>query len=224
MSCIGRYRRNVLTLKQVKLKGNKKKVKMNFIQTMVWVLLWCVSGMVDIVLQAVFIFYQEDWTSETIFWIWNLKGAAFNEIFHVLIPFALSVPPDDSSENSSRGHFYMKKTSVLVPRRHFENTLPNPPTKIFVHGTFEKTPWTPSKKIFVGQSARPPKKDKKSDPAWATFRNVTYKDNLHHKKVELPSIDAQNEEMVLSIPNLHQTSNFPCIAYCKFHQYYQIVS
>ena len=196
---------------------------MNFIQTMVWVLLWCVSGIVDIVLQAVFIFYQEDWTSETIFWIWNLKGAAFNEIFHILIPFALSVPPDDSSENSSRGHFYMKKTSVLVPRRPFENTLPKPPTKLFVRGTFEKTPCTPSKRIIVGQSARP-KIEKKSDPTWVTFRNVTCKDNLHHKKVELPLIDAQNEEMVLSIPNLHQKSNFPCIVYCKFHKYRQIVS
>ena len=178
-------------------------------QTMAWVLLWCVSGIVDIVLQAVFIFYQKEWSSETIFWIWNLKGAAFNEIFHILIPFALSVPPDDSSEISSRGHFYMKKTSVLVPRRPFENTLPKPPRKIFVHGTFEKTPCTPSKK---------------SDPTWVTFRNVTYKDNLHHKKVELPLIDAQNEEMVLSIPNLHQKSNFPCIVYCKFHKYRQIVS
>ena len=189
---------------------------------MVWVLLWCVSGIIDIVLQAVFIFYQEDWTSETIFCI-NLKGAAFNEIFHILIPFALSVPPDDSSENSSYGHFYMKKTSVLLPRRPFENTLPKPPMKIFVCGSFQKTPRTPSKTIFVGHSARP-EIDKKSDQTLATFRNVTYKDNLHHKKVELPSIDAQNEEMVLSIPNLHQTSDFPCIVYCKFHQYYRIVS
>ena len=145
---------------------------MNFIQTMVWVLLWCVSGMVDIVLQAVFIFYQEDWTSETIFWIWNLKGAAFNEIFHVLIPFALSVPADDNSKNSPSNDFFVRKRSVLEPRR-----------------SFESTPWTIPLKIFVGQSA-PKKIDKKSDSHRATFLKVAYKANTLHKKVELPSIDA----------------------------------
>ena len=138
-------------------------------QTMAWVLLWCVSGIVDIVLQAVFIFYQKEWSSETIFWIWNLKGAAFNEVFHILIPFALSVPADDNSENSPSKDFFVKKRSVLEPRRPFEST-----------------PRTLPLKIFVRQSA-PKKKDKKSDQHRATFLKVAYKANILHKKVEVHS-------------------------------------
>ena len=172
-------------------------------QTMAWVLLWCVSGIVDIVLQAVFIFYQKEWSSETIFWIWNLKGAAFNEVFHILIPFALSVPADDNSENSPSNDFFVRKRSVLEPRRPFESTPPTLPLK-----------------IFVGQSA--PKKE--SDPPRATFLNVAYKANIIHKKVELPPIDAQKEDIILSIPNLHQKDTAPCIVYCKVHQNHMIVS
>ena len=175
-------------------------------QTMAWVLLWCVSGIVDIVLQAVFIFYQKEWSSETIFWIWNLKGAAFNEVFHILIPFALSVPADDNSENSPSKDFFVKKRSVLEPRRPIQSTSRTLPLK-----------------IFVGQSA-PKKMDKISDPHRATFLNVAYKANTLHKKVELPSIDSQKEDLVLSIPNLHQKNKFPCIVYCKVHQHYEIVS
>ena len=170
---------------------------------MAWVLLWCVSGIVDIVLQAVFIFYQKEWSSETIFWIWNLKGAAFNEVFHILVPFALSVPADDNSENSPSNDFFVRKRSVLEPRRPFEST-----------------PRTLPLKIFVGQSAL----KKISDPHLATFLNVAYKANILHKKVELPSFDAQNEDIVLSIPNLHQKDTVPFIVYCKVHQDYKIVS
>ena len=175
-------------------------------QTMAWVLLWCVSGIVDIVLQAVFIFYQKEWSSETIFWIWNLKGAAFNEVFHILIPFALSVPADDNSENSPSNDFFVRKKSVLEPRR-----------------SFESTPRTLPLKIFVGQSA-PKKIDKKSDPHRATFLKVAYKANILHKRVELPSIEAQKEDIVLSIPNLHQKDTVPCIVYCKVHQDHKIAS
>ena len=175
-------------------------------QTMAWVLLWCVSGIVDIVLQAVFIFYQKEWSSETIFWIWNLKGAAFNEVFHILIPFALSVPADDNSENSPRNDFFVRKRSILEPRRPFQST-----------------PRTLPLKMFVGQSA-PKKIDKKSDPHRATFLKVAYKANILHKRVELPSIEAQKEDIVLSIPNLHQKDTVPCIVYCKAHQDCKIVS
>ena len=100
----------------------------------------------------------------------------------------------------------MKKRSVLEPRRPFEST-----------------PRTFPLKIFVGQSA-PKKKDKKSYPHRATFLNVAYKANILHKKVKLPSIDAQKEDIVLSIPNLHQKDTVPCIVYCKVHQNHRIVS
>ena len=120
MSCIGRYRRNVLTLKQ----------------TMAWVVLWCLSGIADICLQALFVIYQEQWSSETLFWIWNTKGFVNFEGLHILIPFTLSVPPDGGSENSSSTGFYVHKPSILVPRR--------PAGEAF---------WKPAKLIFVKEYA-----------------------------------------------------------------------
>ena len=83
MSCIGRYRRNVLSLKQ----------------TMAWVLLWCLSGVADIGLETIFIRYKEEWSRDTLFWIWNIKGFLANEGFHMLIPLALSIPSEQGSEN-----------------------------------------------------------------------------------------------------------------------------
>ena len=186
MNCIGVYRRNVLTLKQ----------------TMAWVLLWCVSGIVDICLQAVFIFFKEQWTSETIFWIWNIKGAASNEIFHILIPFALSVPTvEEGSGNSSGVDFYVQKPAHLVPRRPYEKALSKPP-----------------KKIFVQQNAGQP-----GPPREEICLKESYKDNVLPRK-ELPLIDTQKEEIILSIPNLRQKSAFPCILYCKVHKSHRIVS
>ena len=185
-SCIGRYRRNVLTLKQ----------------TMAWVLLWCLSGIVDICLQTVFIFYKEEWTSETIFWIWNIKGAASNEVFHILIPFALSVPTDEGSENSS--DFYVEKPSILVPRRPFKESLRNPCKRILVQQ-------------YVGTPAPLSKKKEERNP------KERYKDKVLTRK-ESPLIEAQNEKMILSIPNLSQERVFPCILYCKVHQSQRIVS
>ena len=117
MSCIGRYRRNVLTLKQ----------------TMAWVVLWCLSGIADICLQALFIRYQDQWSRETLFWVWNVKGFVANEGFHILIPFALTVPPDGGgSENSSSTGFYVHKPSILVPRRPAGQAFWKPPKLIFV--------------------------------------------------------------------------------------------
>ena len=151
-SCIGLYRRNVLSLKQ----------------TLAWVLLWCLSGIVDIGLQAVFIFYKEEWTSETIFWIWNIKGAASNELFHILIPFALSVPTDEGSEDSS--DFYVQKPSVLVPRRPCEKALLKPGKRILVQE-------------YVRTSAPPKKKEENSErcPKEMQMENVP---PLHYGEVK----------------------------------------
>ena len=184
MSCIGRYRRNVLTLKQ----------------TMAWVLLWCFSGIADICLQHLFISYKEEWTSETIFWIWNIKGAATNEVLHILIPFALSVPTD---EGSSSVGFYIKKSSILVPRRPDEQ---------------EQALWKPSKRIFVQQYVNGQQKMKTEENA--NLLKEPYEE-LPRKEIRL--VDKEDEEIVLSIPNLRQKRDFPCILYCKVHQASRVV-
>ena len=112
MNCIGVYRRNVLTLKQ----------------TMAWVLLWCVSGIVDICLQAVFIFFK------------------------ILIPFALSVPTvEECSGNSSSVDFYIQKPAHLVPRRPYEKALWKPSKKIFVQQNAGQ-PGPPRKEICLKES------------------------------------------------------------------------
>ena len=66
---------------------------------MAWVLLWCLSGVADISLETIFIRYKEEWSRDTLFWIWNIKGFLANEGFHMLIPLALSIPSEQGSEN-----------------------------------------------------------------------------------------------------------------------------
>ena len=188
MSCIGRYPRNVLTLKQ----------------TMAWVVLWCCSGIADICLQEVFIRYREQWSSETLFWIWNIKGFAVNEGLHILIPFALAVPTDGRSENSSSIGFYVHKPSVLVPRRPIRQDF-----------------WEPSKLIFVQEyvGSAPLKKRKKKEEICLKEAN---RESVLPKQ-EIPLIETQKEEIIMSIPNLHNENTFPSILYCKVHQSYRMV-
>ena len=185
MSCIGRYRRNVLTLKQ----------------TMAWVVLWCLSGIADICLQALFIRYQEQWSSETLFWIWNVKGFVANEGFHIFIPFALSVPTDQGSKSSSSTSFYVRKPSVLVPRRPFLE----PPKLICVQE-------------YAGEPSGLNKTKKKYN--FELQKEVCMKEL---PKKEIPLIEAEKEEIVMSVPNLRQEHEFPSILYCKVHQSYRIV-
>ena len=152
----------------------------------------------EFVKSAVFIFYKEELSSKTIFWIWNLKGAASNEVVHILIPFALSVPTDGGSENSA--DFYVRKPSVLVPMRPCKEVL-----------------WKPCKRILVQPA--PLKEGENSERCPKELD----KDNELTKK-ETPLIEAENEEISLSIPNLRQKSEFPCILYCKVHHSCRIVS
>ena len=190
MSCIGRYRRNVLTLKQ----------------TMAWVVLWCLSGIADICLQALFIHHKDQWSRETLFWIWNAKGFLANEGLHILIPFALSVPTDGGSKTSSSTGFYVRKPSVLVPRR--------PTGQAF---------WKPPKLICVQEYAGEPSR----------LNETKKKDNFEPQKEvctnelpkkEIPLIEAEKGEIIMSVPNLRQEHEFPSILYCKVHQSQRIVS
>ena len=197
MSCIGRYRRNVLTLNQ----------------TMAWVVLWCLSGILDICLQVLFIYYKEQWSSETLFWIWNTKGFVANEGLLILIPFALSVPSEGSSETSSSTGFYVHKPSVLEPRR--------PLIK-------QAASWNPPKLIYVQEYAGEPsplnKKEKKDN--WELNKGICPKESNRDNplpKKEIPLMEPQREEIVMSVPNLRHKNEFPSILYCKVHNAYRIV-
>ena len=134
MSSIGRYQRNVLTYKQVKVKrpsciisyfmltfvvylrsetsvgsplvflwhrwhlspgslGRRYRCQIQIqMQMQIQIQIKIQIQMSDICLQVLFISHKEEWGSETIFWIWNIKGFVANEGLHIFIPFILSVP------------------------------------------------------------------------------------------------------------------------------------
>ena len=193
MSCIGRFRRNVLTLKQ----------------TVVLLLVFCLSDIADVFLQTLFSWYQEQWSRETLFWIWNLRGFVTIEGLNILIPFALSVPSEGGSQNSSSIEFYVRKPSVLVPRRPM------------VQQAF----WKPPKLIYVQEYAGGPSslnKNKQKDNCELSKEVCTKKRNEPPKK-EIPVIEMEKGEVVMSIPNLRQEHKFPSILYCKVHQSYEVV-
>ena len=171
-------------------------------------LLWCISGIIDICLQAVFITFKEEWSSETLFWIWNIKGFAGNEGLLIFIPLALSVPTE--CENSSRIGFYIHKPLILVPRRPiWQEALSKPPKQIFVQQ-------------YDGEPALLKKKQGHYDLQKEIHLQESKRDNTLPKK-ELPLTETQTKEIILSIPNLCQENAFPSILYCKVHQSYRMV-
>ena len=65
-SCIGRYRRKVLSLKQ----------------TISWIVYWCLDiGFIDLAFEIVFLKFKEEWGRETLFWICNIRGVVANKGF-----------------------------------------------------------------------------------------------------------------------------------------------
>ena len=188
MSCIRRYRRNVLSLEQ----------------TMAWVLLWCLSGVADICLETIFIHYKEEWSRDTLFWIWNIKGFLANEFLHLLIPLALSIP-DQGSENLTNVKFYVHETPVLIPRRPNDQNVCEPAKRSVVQQFMYIKGMVPSKKeeklplkVDIGTQAD---SKRENDPA----------------KNEVPWFESNNAGIVLSIPNLRPQKEILSILYCKLH-------
>ena len=188
---------------------------------MAWVLCWCLSGIADICLQVVFIGHKEEWSKETIFWIWNFKGFVGNEGLLILTPFILSVPND--SEKSSNIGFYVHKPSVLVPRKPSEQ------------GTTNKTT-TRSQRIHVEEysgdpvpmekedSAKEPEKERLSASLECNVNgNNLSGDNMITRNKILTN-NPKNEEIILSIPNVSKENPFPSILYCSVHQSYRMAN
>ena len=188
MSCIGRFRRNVLTLKQ----------------TVVLLLVFCLSDIADVFLQTLFSWYQEQWSRETLFWIWNTRGFVTIEGLNILIPFALSVPSEGDSQNSSSTDFYVRKPALLEPRRPME------------HQASLKSPKLIQVQEYAGEPSSLNQKDNCELPSLHENTN-----KLPPK--EIPLIGMEKEEIVMSIPNLRQEQRFPSILYCKVHQLYEVV-
>ena len=205
---MNRWERNLLTF------------LLSYEQTMAWVLCWCLSGIADICLQVVFFDHKEEWSKETIFWIWNFKGFVGNEGLLILTPFILSVPND--SEKSPNIGFYVHKPSVLVPRKASEqgttNTTPTRSQRIHVE-EYSGDP-VPVKKV---ESAKEPEKERLSASLDNVNGNNKSGDNML-KRNKILTNNPKNEEIILSIPNLSKENPFPSILYCSVHQSYRMAN
>ena len=95
MSCLGKYRRNVISLRQ----------------TYWWVLWWCVA----MTASCLSVDYGQPYLSARAqFWIWNISGIIGYEGVHFILPFFLDVPIE-MERRSSSVKFYVQEP-VLEPR------------------------------------------------------------------------------------------------------------
>jgi hypothetical protein len=117
MSCIGVYMRNVISLKQ----------------TMALVLGLCLSSLIDIFLQALFTEYREALSSQTMFWIWNIKGILSNEALLLVLPLALKMPP--RTGNVKNMPFYVREPELVPKRSPQDNTNKHISSKIVQDNT-----------------------------------------------------------------------------------------
>ena len=95
MSCLGKFRRNVISLTQ----------------TYWWLLWWCVA----MTACCLSVDYGQPYLSvRAQFWIWNISGIIGYEGVHFILPFFLDMPVE-IERRSSRVKFYVREP-VLEPR------------------------------------------------------------------------------------------------------------
>ena len=111
MSCIGVYKRNVISLKT----------------TIVWLIIWDVSALIDCGFQALLSMEPSQvWSREVVFWIWNIKGFLFNEGLHLTLPSFLEIPNSFERQKVRVRVFYARHPGSLEPRRESGEIGTNP--------------------------------------------------------------------------------------------------
>ena len=102
MSCIGVYKRNVISLQT----------------TISWLIIWDISSFLEFGLENLMAVQGHSLPRQVVFWIWNAKGFVFNEGLHFLLPSLLEVPNDSFDERKkTENAFYARKPGSLEPRR-----------------------------------------------------------------------------------------------------------
>ena len=101
MSCIGKYKRNVI----------------NFKQTIFWLLCWQVNLLLDFPFQS-FLEADQVLSKQSKFFIWTTKGVFMNEC-SIFLGLASEVP-DTKSRLVRPGSFYVR-SPVLEPRRPWQS-------------------------------------------------------------------------------------------------------
>ena len=198
-------------------------------QTVFWLFIWEVSGLADFVLETIAMAYKHTLPATTIFYIWNLKGLITNEGLHMLIPWALN--KSDGQTTSKQVEFYVRKPTVLTPRRQYLAKDSNSQKrKIAVRECKTEqnadTSQNHDMKLFQGKSSISSGlslvEGNLSNPyKWVVF------DTIHggqdNSEISRRNICTANE-LKLSIPNLMEQGHFETIVYCKCHKMSKVVS
>ena len=101
MSCIGVYKRNVISLQT----------------TIHWLMFWNVGVLLDYAFYTLLTAQGEYFSPQTAFWIWNVKDFLLNEGLHFALPALLEVPDRLDREKMGKNKFYVRKPGILEPRR-----------------------------------------------------------------------------------------------------------
>ena len=94
MSCLGKYRRNVLTLNSTYL--------------------YLIAALFHRVASPVLAHYASELSPAAHFWLWNITGAIWGEGAYLVLPWLLTVPQSSNSSVSTTD-FYVRKP-VMQPR------------------------------------------------------------------------------------------------------------
>ena len=100
LSCIGVYRRNVISLKETS----------GLLYTL------CLSSFIDSVIQAIFPNRGENLQGKILFWVWNIKGISFNEGLFLILPIFFDIPIESEASKVKRPFYVRAPPKLLLPR------------------------------------------------------------------------------------------------------------
>ena len=100
MSCIGKYRRNVMSLTDT-----------------FWLSqILMTSGILEDILQALFTYLEVYFSKESIFVIWNITNFISKEGLFLILPIFIS-KPNTAIINNKETPFYIRPPTILLPRK-----------------------------------------------------------------------------------------------------------
>ena len=99
MSCIGVYKRNIMT----------------FFETSIWLDIMYVFHYINPIFMAFIKVQGHSLTKESIFWAWNLRGIGGTFCLYFVLPFCITFP-GECKLPETHPIFYVRKPEVLLPR------------------------------------------------------------------------------------------------------------
>ena len=99
LSCIGVYKRNVISLSD----------------TSNLLIIWYTANFVQVAFLYFIANQEKSHSKKFVFFVWNIKGFIFNEGFNFVLPLSLEIPSEIKPFDATN-KFYVRKASVLEPR------------------------------------------------------------------------------------------------------------